>query len=536
MCTCGQVGRSLLGSIAAIGLTALPSGAADRISTFFGPLQFSLSIESLEQFAANGKVTDELAIYARQISPEQFTQFRAMLQQRLPVDAVLVSQVTYSRLGVAVLRQLGEVVQTGPAQNGFYALRAALILAAADREGLTLLNLVRQFPAESLRIDLAQALKLSQTLTEPSQTQKTMLAVVRQQAAIDLAQTPVDVSQLPDLQQPGPEPWRKQGLMVQAREGDRSFPVDLYLPQTSSQQSIPLIVILHGLAEDRISFDYLAKHLASYGFAVALPENPDNSSQRFRQFFRGQAPEPDARAILHQPQDVTRLLNELHQRVQTDRELARLNFQRVGVVGHSQGGLSALLLAGAPIDINQLRQVCQPSQGINFARLSQCQLLEFQPEGAKLRDRRIAAILPISPFVGSLLSRDSVNQIPVPVMMVAAENDLVTPPGSEQIRPFSWLTTPDRHLLLIDNATHLSPLTEGSFSFVDIPVPASWVGPEPQRVRAYLRAFSVAFFQTHLANQAAYRSYLSAAYAQALGQTPLNLSLVRSVALPASQR
>jgi predicted dienelactone hydrolase len=91
-------------------------------------------------------------------------------------------------------------------------------------------------------------------------------------------------------------------------------------------------------------------------------------------------------------------------------------------------------------------------------------------------------------------------------------------------------------LLLIDNATHLSPLTEGSFSFVDIPVPASWVGPEPQRVRAYLRAFSVAFFQTHLANQAAYRSYLSAAYAQALGQTPLNLSLVRSVALPASQR
>jgi predicted dienelactone hydrolase len=45
----------------------------------------------------------------------------------------------------------------------------------------------------------------------------------------------------------------------------------------------------------------------------------------------------------------------------------------------------------------------------------------------------------------------------------------------------------------------------------------------------YVKAFSVAFFQTHLVNQQQYSPYLSAAYAQYISKAPLNVDLVRSL-------
>ena len=47
-------------------------------------------------------------------------------------------------------------IQTESGQNGFYAIRAALILASADPQGLTLLNVMRYYPNNSIRINLSK--------------------------------------------------------------------------------------------------------------------------------------------------------------------------------------------------------------------------------------------------------------------------------------------------------------------------------------------------------------------------------------------
>ena len=67
-----------------------------------------------------------------------------MLQNRFQLSATLVSQVTYSPLGESVVRRFGDLIQTETRNKdtSFKALRAALILSAADPEkGLNVIKI-----------------------------------------------------------------------------------------------------------------------------------------------------------------------------------------------------------------------------------------------------------------------------------------------------------------------------------------------------------------------------------------------------------
>jgi len=521
--------RSLGWGLVSSAIAAMPATAADRITTFFGSFQFSLSVESLELYASEGKITDELAFYTKRASPQQLAQLRSLLQQRVPVNPILISQLTYAPLGEAILQQVGTIVQTEAGQNGFYALRAAFLLAAADPTGLTVVNVLRHYPTRSVRLDLEPGFALAKEFANSAKERDRAIAAVQKTAIAEAsAHSTVNFAQQPDLKQPGLFRWQRQTF--QLTDQARTVPVDLYRPERNAEDKtpIPVVVLLHGAASDRNTFAYVAVHLASHGFAVAVPESPGNSSQRFQQFLAGRAALPDIAELVQQPLDVKRLLDELQRRSRTDSTLQTLNLQQVGVMGHSQGGYAALTLAGAPLNVAQLRQDCQTGRSFNVALLVQCQALTLPPIAESLQDSRIKAVLAISPVTSSLLGRAGLSQLQVPVMLVSSSDDTVTPAVSEQIRPFTWLTTPDRYLALITHGTHFSPLGGVTNDPGALNIPSSLTGPNPAIARAYVDALSLAFFQTHIAQQPTYRPYLSAAYANYLSQKPLPLSLVQS--------
>jgi len=155
--------------------------------------------------------------------------------------------------------------------------------------------------------------------------------------------------------------------------------------------------------------------------------------------------------------------------------------------------------------------------------------IALPPINYPLRDERVKAIIAVNPLSSSIFGERGLSQIQVPVMLVAGSKHVVTPAVPEQIRPFTWLTTPERYLVLIENGTHFSVLPESTSSSRIIPVPAEMVGPDPAIARSYLSTLSVAFLQRHLANRPNYRSYLSASYAKFVSQPPLNLNLVQSL-------
>ena len=86
---------------------------------------------------------------------------------------------------------------------------------------------------------------------------------------------------------------------------------------------------------------------------------------------------------------------------------------------------------------------------------------------------------------------------------------------------------------MLEGGTHFSTIGESNPQTDPLAIPSQVIGPDPTIARRYMRALSVAFFQTYVAGAPQYRPYLSADYAQAISQSPLGLSLVQS--LPATQ-
>lgn len=513
-------------------LTATPGLGAERISFFYPPFgEFSLSVDSLEKFAKEGKIDDDLGFYASRATPQQLAQLRELLQQRFNITPTLVSQVTYSPIGERLMQRLGNLVLTESRKNGFYALRGALIVAAADKEGLTILNVLRRYPSQTVRLNFTEGLRIVGDLSELLKTRDKVVASLQREAFAQAATSNVDFSQQPDLRASGKIKWNKTSLELNDIFRNRRLPVDLYLPEASPEGGSPLIVISHGIASDRYAFAYLAEHLASYGFAVAVLEHPGSNAERIQQYFVGLAAPPDATEFTNRPLDIKYLLDELQRREKFDPTLrGKLNFQQVGAIGQSFGGYTVLTLAGGKINFDQLQQDCNDdNSNLNLSLILQCQAAELTETNYQLNDDRIKAVIAINPVDSSVLGQSGIAQIPVPVMLVAASQDIFAPPVPEQIRPFTWLPNPNKYLAIIENATHFTVIADSPANNGVLPVPDSLLGPDRTPAYSYLKALSVAFMEAHLLNRAEYRSYLQPSYAQFISQAPLNLSLLQSL-------
>ncbi len=521
-------------------LTATPGLAAERISFVYPPFgEFSLSTDSLEIFAKEGKINDDLGFYASRATPQQLAQLRDLLQQRFQVTSTLVSQFTYSPLGEDVLQRLGELILTDSRKNGFYAIRGALIVAAADPQGLTVLNFLRRYPSHNVRLNFSEGLQIVKNLSNLLKTRDAVVSFLQKEATAEAANAQVDFSQKTDLRQPGIFSSQKISFTFDDRSRDRNLPVDVYLPQVASQNSqnsptapFPIIVISHGIASDRYTFVYLAKHLASYGFAVVVLEHPGSNAERFQQYFAGLALPPEPMEFINRPLDVTYVLDELQRREKSDPNLqGKLNFQQVGAIGHSYGGYTVLALAGAKINFDQINRDCNPNRSWNVSFLLQCRVNDLPIKDYQMKDDRIQAIIAINPIDSTIFGESGLRQIQVPTMLVAASQDIFAPPVPEQIQPFTWLSSPNKYLVLVENATHFTAMgeSESNNSSNVLPVPAALLGPNRTAAYSYLQALSVAFMETHLLKRPEYSPYLQPSYAKYISQEPLNLSLLQSL-------
>ncbi len=534
---------TLLGwSLIPTALLTRPALSAERLYLSYGVLERSISVAALEAYAKTGELDSDLRVYSQYVDAQRLAALQKALVIRADVTPIAVSQFLYTPQGEILLRRLGQVIQPESRDTGFYAIRAALILASSDPQGLTPLNVFRKFPTRGLRIDLQTALQIAGDLEQVITRTNQATATLAQLAQLEALATPItSPTSLLDLASRGSISWQKETIrmvdrtrsFVTALGSDRVFPVDVYLPQvrTSRQtRKIPVVVISHGLGSDRTTFRYLAEHLASHGFAVAVPEHPGSNAQQFQALISGTVSEVAAPSeFVDRPLDIKYLLDDLTRRARSDPRYSRLNLEQVGVLGQSFGGYTVLALAGAAINFEQLQKDCGVQaldSTLNLSVLLQCRANALPRLSYNLQDPRVKAIVAINPVDSAVVGQAGFEQISIPTMMVAGSADTVAPALPEQIQPFAWLKTPDRYLVLMDRGTHFSTLEETNDS---VPLPPEVVGPTPVVARRYINALSLAFFQTYIANQPSYRSYLSASYAQRISQDPLRLSLVRSL-------
>jgi predicted dienelactone hydrolase len=510
-------------------LTAYPAFGAERLKFNYGLLESSIPISSLETYARTGKVDNNLAGYSHYLDKKQLAQLRQVLLTPIPLNQIEISQFLYTPIGERLLEKLGKVIQTESHLSGFYAIRAALILSAADQKDFTLLNVLRKFPASAISINLDQSLAIAESLQNLVNHTKNAVALINQESQKKVTTaSPLKTIPLMDLGKIGSFRFSKQTIILNDLSRNRTFPADIYLPTAQTPRTI--IVISHGLGSDRTSFAYLAEHLASYGFVVAVPEHPGSDAKQLQALLAGTADRvTNPRELIDRPLDIKFLLDELTRLSQSDSTFkGRLNLEQVGVIGQSFGGYTALALAGAKINFEQLKTDCPALEHtLNVSLLLQCLALNLPNVKYNLSDARVKAVIAIDPIDSSIFGKASLSQIKIPVMIVSGSSDTVAPALLEQIQPFTWLTTPSKYLVLINGGTHFSTIA-GSPN-ATIPVPTQVIGSSPALARRYVKALSVPFFETYIAEQSSYLPYLSTDYVNTISHQPLPLSLIKSL-------
>ncbi|RZM77985.1 alpha/beta hydrolase [Leptolyngbya iicbica] len=533
------IGTRVSSAIALAGLgwcaTALPAHSAETIIVSYGALERSILVEDLEAFAQGQDLSPQLAAYARyaELTDSDLAALRDILTERAELSHVDLSQFLYTSQGKTLLELLGNIIQTPARQSGFSAIRAGVILAAADdKEGLSILNFLKKYPTPGIRIDLAQGLSVAESVFVTLDHAERAFTLVHALAAESAQQTsPEEVLATQQLLFELPRFDVTQELM---RLPARQVEATLFLPQPrlSGQplpEEIPVVVISHGLGDGRTSYDYLANFLAERGFAVASLDHPGSNSQQIAQLLSGLSPELiDDHEFANRPIDVSELLNELEQFAKTRPDLGdRLNTNNVGVIGHSFGGYTALALGGATYSPETLLQACEPQPDyLNPSLLLQCQASGVMEEAQGFKDDRVRAVLAVNPVGRDIFGPSGYRNIGVPTMIFSATDDTVAPALPEQIEPFTWLQTPSRYLVLASDTTHFSVIDWDPTNEPLIAVPEGLLGTSPELAKDYLQTLALVFMLRYLQQDSRYDAALTAQF--------IDSSVMRSPLTPLS--
>ena len=76
---------------------------AEDIVLSYGPLEFTVAVDSLETYATTGKLTGALKSYADFLTPEQLEQFQVGLTTSAEFDHLAIAQFLYSFQGEKIL-------------------------------------------------------------------------------------------------------------------------------------------------------------------------------------------------------------------------------------------------------------------------------------------------------------------------------------------------------------------------------------------------------------------------------------------------
>lgn len=530
--TCAALGIGVWGNL----LGASPALSAERLTTYVGPLQLSISVDALETYAQTGQASGNLRLFLGFLDADSQAQLRRLLQHEMKADVAFVSRVLNIPMAEQVLQSIGKTLQTDSGLNGFRAVRSALILSAANHpEGWTWIDWMRQYPTSDIRIDLSSLMALLQDLKTVVLYQDAAAQVVidvsNQEAAAD---PEFAYDQLPDLSQPGPYAFRREQLTfdIQATRttldgfsGRYTMRVDVYIPENAPAPA-PLVVYTHGWG-GRLSDGMVdGEHLASYGFAVAVPEHI-GTTDTYRSLFLagGLGDLTSPTEYVSRQQDIIFLLDELEKLDATDPQWqGQIDVQRVGIIGQSLGAMTVLGAAGASFDPAQLVPRC--AEGLiqlNPSFLLQCHARFLPPTLYDFTDPRIRAGIAQYPMGATLYGQSGVGNVQIPMLILAGTRDILAPSVYEQIPMFAWMDAPDQYLGLMVPGTHFSTSPPQNEELV----PALIRGPAWAIGRSYIRNLSVAFFKTYLGDRpesSEYLPYLTASFGQVLTQRAATFS------------
>ena len=235
----------------------------------------------------------------------------------------------------------------------------------------------------------------------------------------------------------------------------------------------PVVLISHGSGGTPLVYRTLAHYLARSGFVVGLPEHPFNN--RNDNTWQGTAQNLAAR-----PRHLRLAIDSLYN---SPRLVDFVLPDVVGLVGHSMGGYTALALAGGT-------PTCFPAEAP-----------DGQPHSVTTEpDRRVRAVVLLAPAAVWFRAPNALRDVQVPLLMLLAEIDELTPVFHAQVVLDGLPTQTRIEHRVVPNAGHFSFLSPFPVAMTSPGFPPSQDPPGFDRARFHdeLNTQVKAFLQREL--------------------------------------
>jgi predicted dienelactone hydrolase len=522
-------GIAVLTAISILNEVSTSVQAAQTVVVRRGSFTQSIELTDLKTFVKTGKGSPSLQEVARRLTPEQRSQIQAALKAKYNINQEAARNFVNTGFGNNLSSALAS---TTPRQDsaGVQAVKTALIQGAKAPEGLSLISAIEGYPSPRLDVDLDQAFRVVGNFNAAFWQTQAFMAAIAPQLAPNRPQLNLPF----DPTQPGSASVQVLNLNLIDWERRREIPVDIYW-STQASSAKPLIVFSHGLGSVRTDMRYLAEHLASHGYVVAALEHPGSNEAHVKQALQLKAPLLEAQEFLNRPKDISFILDRLETLNQAPGFLqGKLAPERVMVIGYSLGGTTALSIAGAQMQLDQLKQRC-PGDVLAFSlgENAQCFAKSLPKDRYQLRDPRVKGAIAFSPVTSLLFGETGMSKLAVPTLITAASADKTAPALTEQIVSFDKMPSP-KWLVGVVGATHLS-VKDPSTTIDQAGQPDTLysggeiVGEEAVDVRNYVKAIALAM-AAQLTNDAAkYALFLTPEYAQYASTPAFPIRLVTKI-------
>jgi predicted dienelactone hydrolase len=283
--------------------------------------------------------------------------------------------------------------------------------------------------------------------------------------------------------------------VVRTEDPARGRPIHVDVWQGPAGGARPAILLSHGAFGAAQNYAWLAKHLAAAGYVVAGLCHYGES------YVYGPETIDPVQALRFElrTRDCSFVLDHL---LAEPRFRGVIDPARVGAIGHSSGGATAIQLAGALYNPRAMQQYCDGEGrvidlGCTFA--SQVRTPPTPPPITSQRDARVRAVVALDPALGPGHDAGSLGAITVPVHVVGSvDNDFI-----------SFAHHAGRYARLIPGASltrlesgegHFVFLNEGEkdVSIYGVPLYRDRPGVDRARVHARLQTIIRDFFDQHL--------------------------------------
>ena len=426
------------------------SKAAEKINIKFEEMKIPLNIEQLSKLETYQDDSTELIDWFRENGFLKVLELSKFLKLPVFKEEGLNREVLRSWIGRKFLSELSKTIIVPNDNDGIEVFNTIENLLE-DKKEVSILEIIKALPSEEIILDIDNLILIISSWKKELILQQNLIFKLNSLSktnnkVLNIAEGALNK----DL--------TKSTKKIYSPHRDKPLEIELWKTNKESSNK-ELIIFMPGLGGDINNFKWIGEELTQRGWPIVYLKHLGSNSDTFTEVIEGKEAIPGgADFFLYRLKDLDAVLKAHRDGV------FGLDNNSYILMGHSLGALIAILYEGnKPIDGFEERcnSALTDFAVTNLSKLIQCQLSEITLPKEQ-NPQKANAIIGFNTFGSLIWPKDKSSGIDIPILFIGGTYDLITPLISEQFKLFLSTNNPLNRFLIIEGASHFSPIRMGN--------------------------------------------------------------------------